>query len=191
MRPDPRIADAPNARSNRPWRIGLATTAMIVSGFGPTTAWAQEPGRINGRITDVTSQAPLSDVQVYLAGASLGSLSRANGAYAILNVPAGTYELKAERIGLATASRQVTLTAGQAIEVNFEMTSTALGLDEIVVTGTAGASRRREIGNSIAQINTAELPVRPMTAGELLVSAAPGVEVTLGAETGMGRTSSA
>jgi outer membrane receptor protein involved in Fe transport len=42
------------------------------------------------------------------------------------------------------------------------------------------------VGNSIAQINTAEVPIRPMTAGELLLSAAPGMEVTLGGETGMG-----
>jgi outer membrane receptor protein involved in Fe transport len=114
----------------------------------------------------------------------MGSLSRATGVFVILNVPAGTYELRAERIGLTTVSRQITVAAGEAVEVNFEMSSQALGLDEIVVTGTAGASRRREIGNSIAQINTAELPVRPTTAGELLLSAAPGVEVNLGAETG-------
>jgi outer membrane cobalamin receptor len=143
-------------------------------------------GRITGRVNDAASQAPLADVQVYLVGANLGSLSRATGAYVILNVPAGSYELRAERIGLTTVSRQITVAAGQAQEVNFEMASQALGLDEIVVTGTAGASRRREVGNSIAQINTAELPVRATTAGELLLSAAPGVDVTLGAETGMG-----
>jgi outer membrane cobalamin receptor len=114
----------------------------------------------------------------------MGSLSRATGAYVILNVPPGSYELRAERIGLTTISRQITVAAGQAVEQNFEMSSQALGLDEIVVTGTAGASRRREVGNSIAQINTAELPVRATTAGELLLSAAPGVEVNLGAETG-------
>jgi outer membrane receptor protein involved in Fe transport len=175
-----------NQRGTARWfRCGLA--ALVASlALVPVNGSAQEQGRIAGRVLDAATQAPLSEVQIYLVGANLGSLSRANGAFVIVNVPAGSYELRAERIGLTTVTRQITVAAGQTQEVNFEMSSQALGLDEIVVTGTAGASRRREIGNSIAQINTAELPVRPTTAGELLLSAAPGVEVTLGGETGMG-----
>jgi hypothetical protein len=153
---------------------------------GHVDAQQQQTARITGRVVDAQSQAPLTDVQVYLVGANLGAISRQTGQYLILNVPPGTYEMRAERIGLGTVSRQVTVTAGAALEENFELTSQALNLDAIVVTGTAGASRRREVGNSIAQINTAEVPIRPMTAGELLVSAAPGMEVTLGGETGMG-----
>ena len=42
--------------------------------------------------------------------------------------------------------------------MNFQLESQALGLDEIVVTGTAGASRRREIGNTISQINVDDIP---------------------------------
>ncbi len=57
------------------------------------------------------------------------------------------------------------------------LTEEALGLDEIVVTGTAGAARRREIGNTIAQINVAEIPDRPVLVSDLLQSQAPGLEV--------------
>src|SRR5688572_20732272 len=169
------------------WRLGVSSFLLVSAALlSAQAAGAQELGRITGRVLDAATQAPLSEVQIYLVGANLGSLSRANGAFVIVNVPAGSYELRAERIGLTTVTRQITVAAGQTQEVNFEMSSQALGLDEIVVTGTAGASRRREIGNSIAQINTAELPTRATTAGELLMSAAPGVEVNLGGETGMG-----
>ena len=68
------------------------------------------------------------------------------------------------------------------------MATEALGLDEIVVTGTAGASRRREVGNSVAQINIANVPERPTNVSSLLQGAAPGVEVTAGGgEAGMGK----
>ena len=96
----------------------------------------------------------------------------------VLEVPAGTHEMRAERIGMTTASQQVTVIAGGSVEVNFQMSTQALGLDEIVVTGTAGAARRREVGNSIAQLNVAELPSKRRQSVELLQAAAPGIQVT-------------
>src|SRR5688500_15088572 len=107
-------------------------------------AGAQEVGRITGQVTD-NAGAPLSEVQVYIPNTGLGALTRPNGRFVLLNVPAGTHQLRAERIGYAVANQQVTVTVGQAAETNFRMTTTALGLDEIIVTGTAGAARRREV----------------------------------------------
>src|SRR5690606_35245299 len=127
--------------------------------------------------SEAGTAAPLADVQVYLADQNLGALSRQNGVYVIINVPEGTYELRAERIGLSPASQQVTVTAGGTAEVDFEMTAQALGLDEIVVTGTAGAARRREVGNAVTQINTVDLPERPTSVMSMIQSMAPGVQV--------------
>jgi hypothetical protein len=173
------------------WSVGLVflMLAAFASVLVPTAS-GQTPstGRINGRVTDETSGAPLSDVQIYLVGANQGAISRQNGTYVILSVPAGNYELRAERIGLGTVSRQVTVTAGGVLEQNFTLGSQALGLDEIVVTGTAGAATRREVGNSITQINTVDLPDRPTSVQSMLTAVAPGLEVNLagGGETGNG-----
>ena len=159
--------------------LGLPLVAAGMLAFS-IPADAQETGRIVGSVTSAASGAPASSVQVYLTGTQLGSLTRQNGAYVILNVPVGTHEIVAERIGMGTVTQQVEITAGQVTEVNFQMRAQALGLDEIVVTGTAGAARRREIGNSIAQINVADIPERPTQVFELLQSRAPGIEVTTG-----------
>ena len=48
---------------------------------------------------------------------------------------------------------QVTVTAGATVTQNVSMTQQALQLDELVVTGTAAASRVREIGNSVAVLD--------------------------------------
>ena len=142
--------------------------------------FAQETARITGRVTETGSGAPVSQVQVYIPGLSLGTLTRATGQYIILNVPVGTYEIVAERIGLQTGSQQVTVTAGQVAEVNFILSSEALGLDEIVVTGVAGAARRREVGNAVSQIRPSERPDRPVNVANLLQAAAPGVHINAG-----------
>jgi TonB family protein len=118
----------------------------------------QALGRITGRVVDAATKAPLAEVQVYLAGANIGSLTRQNGQFVILNVPAGTYEMRAERIGLTGVSQQITIGSAEVIELTIELNPSQLSLDEIVVTGTAGAARRREI--AAGATTSSQPPVR-------------------------------
>jgi TonB-linked SusC/RagA family outer membrane protein len=155
--------------------VAIALTVLL-SG----RAAAQGPGRITGIVKDAQSGAPLSEVHVYLAGVQLGSMSRANGRFAIPNVAPGTYDLTAKRIGYSAATRSVTVAAGDTVEADFELSTEALALDEIVVTGTAGTARRREVGNSISQINVAKVLERPASTTSLLQGAVAGVELTGG-----------
>jgi outer membrane receptor protein involved in Fe transport len=161
--------------------------ALLLSLGVAGAAEAQQLGRISGSVVDATSGAPLGEVQVYLPGSNLGGLTRQDGRVLILNVPVGAHEVRAERIGMTPSSQQVTVTADGTVTIEFRLETQALGLDEIVVTGTAGAARRREVGNAISQINLAQLPERPIDAAAMLQAAAPGVELTLsGGETGNG-----
>ena len=160
-------------------RLGRAGVLLgaATCGFAAATD-AQETGRMVGQVVNAQSGAPLGEVQVFLPSMSLGTLSRQNGRFVILSVPVGTHEVSAERIGLQAATQQVTVAAGEVAEVNFQMSTEVLGLDEIVVTGTAGAARRREIGNTINQINPSQMPTRSANAIELLQATAPGISVT-------------
>ncbi len=154
------------------WRLrraaGLGAAGALVLtflAFGAVNAQAQN-GTITGQVTDATSGAGMASAQVYLVDTGLGTLSAQNGRYIILNVPAGTYTLRVERLGFATANASVTVSAGATVTQAFEMQPEALGLDEIVVTGTAGAKRRREVGNTLAQIDVGDVeePVQSVDA---------------------------
>jgi hypothetical protein len=129
----------------------------------------------------------MSEVQVYLVGQNVGALSRQNGQFVLDNVPPGTYELRAERIGMTSQSRQVTVAAGRDVEANFEMAQQALGLDEIVVTGAGGAARRREVGNTIMAVPTAAplslpgIPIRSVDWVEV-ARGVQGIRVTQGVD---------
>jgi TonB-dependent SusC/RagA subfamily outer membrane receptor len=84
------------------------------------------------------------------------------------------------RIGYGTATQEVTVTAGQSVAADFTLAEQALGLDEIVVTGTAGAARRREVGNSIVQISAADIAAPPPNVDQLLQAQSPGLLVSAG-----------
>jgi len=158
-----------------------AAALLLLAAFGVSARQASgQVGQIAGAVSDAQSSGPISEVQVYVVGLQLGSLTRVDGRYLILNVPVGTHTLRAERIGYQSTERSVTVTAGGTVVADFALASQALGLDEIVVTGTAGQSRRREIGNSITQLNLAEVPDRPVVVSDLLQGSAPGIELTGG-----------
>ena len=161
---------------------------LVCIGLAAVPASAQQMGRVTGTVTDGQSGAPLSEVQVYLVDAQLGSLSRASGRYLILNVPAGSYQVRAQRIGMSTQTVSVTVTSGGVAEADFKLTTEALGLDEIVVTGAAGAARRREIGNTISQISVSDIPALPRATTDILQASGPGIEITGGSgEMGQGK----
>lgn len=156
----------------------LALLVGVVLALPPAVE-AQDAGTVTGAVTDAASQRALGSVQVHLVGTGLGTLTRDNGRYIILEVPAGTYTVRAERIGYGVAEAEVTVTPGGTVQQDFVIQARALGLDEIVVTGTAGAARRREIGNSISQLNVAQDVVEPPTNVDALLQArVPGMSIT-------------
>ena len=65
-------------------RTSYLLAISLVAGLGPRYAQAQQTGRIVGRVTAAESGAPVSEVQVFVPGTGLGTLTRQNGAFVIL-----------------------------------------------------------------------------------------------------------
>src|SRR5690606_24529268 len=121
------------------------------SAAGASDAAAQATGTIRGRVTQEGGLRPLVDVQVYVPGTGRGVLTDAEGNFVIVNVPIGERVVRAELIGYEAAEQTVTVTAGQTATVELTLSPAAIGLDEVVVTGTAGGQERRAIGNVVSQ----------------------------------------
>jgi len=111
--------------------------------------------QITGRVINAAANEPLGAVQVFIAGSGVGALSQQNGRFLLLNVPVGTHTLTAQRIGFQSVSREVTVAAGETVVQDFQLREQALGLDEIIVTGTPGGTQRRAIGNSVVSVDAA------------------------------------
>jgi TonB-dependent starch-binding outer membrane protein SusC len=155
--------------------IGALAVAML--GSGSSALQAQETGTIRGTVVEAGSLRPLSGVQVFVVGTTRGSISDSRGRYQIVGVPAGTREIRARMVGYAAAEQNVTVALGATVAADFTMTQAAVELDEIVVTGTAGGTERRAIGNVVATVNAAAVteaaPIR--STAELLQGRAPGL----------------
>jgi hypothetical protein len=88
--------------------------------------------RVTGRVTAKETGEPLDDVQIVISVPStrLGTVSSESGAFRIANVPPGTYEIRAARVGLTSATRQITVVDGDSVELDFEMSTYTVGLPE-------------------------------------------------------------
>jgi TonB-dependent starch-binding outer membrane protein SusC len=153
----------------------LPSTAIAVLLLGPGTAAAQATGSISGRVTSEAGQ-PIEGAQVFLVGTTLGTRTAGNGRYTIANVPAAQHRVRAQMIGFRPEDQSVTVAAGQTATLDFSMKQQAISLDALVVTGTAGAARNREVGNSISQIDLQKVQP-PANVGQLLQGRAAGMNV--------------
>ncbi|MEO8575289.1 MAG: TonB-dependent receptor [Gemmatimonadales bacterium] len=133
---------------------------------------------ITGRVTDNGSGRPLSGVRVAIDDLQSSDTTRAEGTYRLI-VPQGraSVTLRLTKIGFAPVRRRVTIPASRSLSENFELERRALGLDAIVVTGSAGATQLREVGHSIAEIRPSSLSEPVVSVDHLLSAKVPGLMV--------------
>jgi len=166
----------------RPRRLltqGLAILAMAALGLTPAMdTQAQEAGTLEGTVTSARSGQALASVQVFLAGTDRGTLTGANGRFSIPNIQPGEYEVRAQRLGYREASQTVVISSGETTSIEFSLETEALRLDDIVVTGTAGQARQREVGNAITQINVGDVADVVPDVDQLLQARSPGLGVS-------------
>ncbi|MGE0158651.1 MAG: SusC/RagA family TonB-linked outer membrane protein [Gemmatimonadales bacterium] len=134
-------------------RSGALAALLLLS----TQAVSAQTGTIAGRVLDAQTGGTIPAAQVFISELDIGVLTQQNGSYLLQNVPAGPRSVTVQRIGYGQVTQNVTVTAGQTAVLDFRITEQALALDEIVVTGTAGGSARRALGNSVEVASVAAL----------------------------------
>lgn len=100
----------------------------------PVVLYAQTSGKIAGTVVDAENNEPLPGVNVIVQGTTLGAATNAEGYFAILNVPPGSYTLKATFIGYAAYTiNNVVVKIDLTTNIDFKMTPEALAAEEVVV----------------------------------------------------------
>jgi TonB-linked SusC/RagA family outer membrane protein len=162
------------------WKTRAATVAALSALFAASAApmAAQSTGTIRGTVVSAGALRPLSGAQVSVSGTGLGTLTNSSGQFIIVGVPAGEHAVRVQMIGFGTEQETIRVSAGETATARFELSESAIALDEVVVTGTAAAARKREVGNSIASISSQEIQTAPVSnSQDILAGRALGVTV--------------
>ncbi len=159
-------------------RLSRDGTAGLIPRAGAHPRARQGVGQLAGRVTDAATLIPLEQVAVRVEGPGLGATTALDGRYLVRNIPSGTYRVTVRRVGYASLTKTVTITAESAATADFALTQTVATLEQVVTTG-AGLQRRVELGNAIATIDADSVvrtaPVTNLT--DVISGRMPGVDV--------------
>ena len=144
---------------------------MFLFLVGTNTLWAQTRS-ISGKVTD-TGGEPVPGVTVLVKGTQTGTVTNINGNYT-LEVPRENNILVFSFVGMRTEEREI----GNQTEINVEMVTQTVDLDELVVVAY-GTQKKRDVIGSVASIKSDELSRIPTTTfDQALQGLAAGVQVS-------------
>jgi len=133
-------------------------------------------GKISGRVTDAANGQPLPGVNVMIEGGAVGAATNLDGFYTILNVPPGVYSVRFSMVGYATTTvRSVRVEIDLTSTVNAELHSTAVAMEEIVVTAQRPVVTR-DVSASQFNIQTAAVVTMPIQTVTEVLALQAGIE---------------
>ncbi len=124
--------------------------------------FAGTTGKIVGRIVDAKTGEPLPAVNVVLLNTSMGASTDIDGIYYIVNVPVGTYSVRASLVGFGTkVMTQVKVIIDMSTPVDFSLQQEEImGQEVIVVAERRGIQQdRTSTKHTIDEDAIASLPV--------------------------------
>ena len=111
---------------------------------------------VTGKVTDAEGKG-VPAVSVSLKNTTYGTTTDESGAYSLsANVRPGTYTLVFSGVGFKSREQSMQLSGGDAT-ANAQLENDALGLDEVVVTGTSAGTTKRQLGSYISTVRGDEL----------------------------------
>jgi hypothetical protein len=140
-------------------RILQSTSASACLGRGPIllligyfsfvlTSVAQQPqsATITGTVLDDSTSALLSNVNIYIANSTLGGNTDERGVFEIRNIPLGTYDLVASRIGYSYFTIRVSFTEARTRNVTIRLKPVNIQMGEVIVSASDPTEWRRQLG---------------------------------------------
>lgn len=113
--------------------------------------------RVSGKVTNADNQ-PIPGISVTIKNTTYGSATEASGNYTITApIKAGSYSLEFTGVGFKTTTQSLTVGSAETYTVNVTLVDDAMGLDEVIVTGTSEGTTRKQIGSYISTIKADQL----------------------------------
>ncbi len=120
-------------------------------------------GKIAGKITDNQTKQPIPGVNVLLEGTSMGAVTDVSGQYTILNVPPGSYTVRASMIGYTTMRVEgVRVSIDLTTRVNADLSTEVLDItDAITVVAQRPMIQKDEVATK-HYISNEEIELQPV-----------------------------
>lgn len=122
----------------------LTVLATFAIAAGPALAGIH--GILSGKVVD-KDKKPLSGATVRVLGTTKGGITKANGKFTIVNIVAGSYDVRVTAVGYDTVTKNVRINADQTVSVDFTLTQGGGKLmADVVIQGNRELVRSTDVG---------------------------------------------
>lgn len=116
---------------------GRSVLAFLIALTLTALAAAQSASTISGTVSNAATQQFLNAAEVRIVGTNHSTLTDRDGSFSLTGVPAGTHRLEVNYAGLDPQTRTVSVTAGQSLREEFNLTASVYKLQTFTVAAEA------------------------------------------------------
>lgn len=128
---------------------------FLLTGLSATQAFGQV--HITGKVTSAEGNG-IPGITVQVKSTTYGAVTGPDGNYSInATLKPGAYTLRFSGVGFGTKEQALQISDAAAYTANTRLSEDALGLDEVVVTGTTEGTTRKQLGNYISTVKADQL----------------------------------
>ncbi|MCF6270521.1 MAG: TonB-dependent receptor [Melioribacteraceae bacterium] len=139
--------------------------------------FAGTTGKVSGVITDEIGE-PMPGVNVMIMGTTMGAASDINGEYFILNIPPGTYSIRATMVGYKPYKvDQVKVITDLTTKIDFPMQTASLLMDEEVIVVAERALVQKDETSKIAVVTSEDIMSMPVNSIQEILTTKAGFTV--------------
>lgn len=136
----------------------------------PHFVLAGTTGRLTGKVVNEETGEPIPGVAVSVVGTKMGALTNEDGEYTIINVPVGTYTLRASIIGFAPVEiTNAMVSVDLATYIDFTLSRKALELGKTIVVRAERPLILKDKTTSVAITTSEKLQAMPVRGFEQVV----------------------
>jgi outer membrane receptor protein involved in Fe transport len=155
------------------WKTACLSAIFLI--VATTVTLAGTTGKIAGKVVDTNTREPLIGVNLIIVGTTLGAASDLDGNYFILNIPPGTYQLKALAIGYTDfIVNNVKVSIDLTTRLNFELETEAIELGAVVVSA-ARPIVQMDLTSTTAKVDGDQIAMLPIEDVATVVNLQAGV----------------
>jgi TonB-linked SusC/RagA family outer membrane protein len=135
---------------------------------------------ISGKVTDAANNSPVPGAVVKIINTNLVTSTSSSGTYTFsVDLAPGKYQIQISFIGYKSNTESVTLGDNTTVQANSALSGDAVGLDEVIVTGTSQGTTRKQLGSYVSTVKGDDLNKAP--SGNALASLqgkTPGAQIS-------------
>ncbi|WP_443937351.1 SusC/RagA family TonB-linked outer membrane protein [Pedobacter sp. MW01-1-1] len=153
---------------------------LLICSFSRDAKAQNKRFSLNGKVTEASGKNPIPGAVVKILNTNFATSTNAEGSYAFsVDLPTGQYQIQFSYIGFKTLTQTANLTGSTQVQLNAAMDVDAVGLDEVIVTGTSQGTTRKQLGSYVSTVKGDDLNKAP--SGNALASLqgkTPGAQIS-------------